>query len=560
MKGTAVEGTIPKLFEGKMVSFLRCKNVDYTSSRIEPFYDIQLNIKGKKNIYESFKEYTQIETLEGDNKYDAGDYGLQDAEKGIFFKSFPPVLHLHLLRFQYDPLTDTNIKINDRFEFPETLDLQEYLKETDEEEQKAKYTLQAVLVHSGDNHGGHYVVFINPKGDGKWCKFDDDVVSKCSKTDAVEQNFGGNDDDVSVRHSTNAYMLVYIREDAMETVSDDDIPEHLKERFTEEKRQEALRRKERSEAHLYMTINAFTEDSFISHRGVDLFDPEKSPYQQFRVRKSITLKEAVATIAAQMNYPEKGMRIWPMSHRANETFRPTSSFYDLNRPIVDVAENASSWNVFLELVEADAPVKELPPLDKDQDVLLFFKMYDPRHKILSYFCRMHRPANSMTGDLIPILCEKAGFPPGTPIDLYEEVKPNLIDKITELNLPLNKVLDELMDGDIIVFQRTDLEGNFELPTVKHYYEDLQQRVEVSFCDKTVPNDTGFLLELSLKMNYEQIANEVSRRLGVDPYLIQFFRPSGYVINLCSLLPCTDILSFLNLVYTGTEILLHKFSL
>lgn len=29
--------------------------------------------------------------------------------------------------------------------------------------------MHAVLVHSGDNHGGHYVVFINPAGDGKVC-------------------------------------------------------------------------------------------------------------------------------------------------------------------------------------------------------------------------------------------------------------------------------------------------------------------------------------------------------------------------------------------------------
>lgn len=35
----------------------------------------------------------------------------------------------------------------------------------------ADYTLHAVLVHSGDNHGGHYVVFINPAGDGKVCAF-----------------------------------------------------------------------------------------------------------------------------------------------------------------------------------------------------------------------------------------------------------------------------------------------------------------------------------------------------------------------------------------------------
>ena len=107
MKGTCVEGTIPKLFEGKMISFIRCKNVDYTSSRTESFYDVQLNIKGKKNIYESFRDYIKTENLDGENKYDAGpNHGLQDAEKGILFSSFPPVLHLHLMRFQYDPITD----------------------------------------------------------------------------------------------------------------------------------------------------------------------------------------------------------------------------------------------------------------------------------------------------------------------------------------------------------------------------------------------------------------------------------------------------------------------
>ena len=78
MKGTCTEGTIPRLFEGKMISFIRCKNVDYTSSRTESFYDIQLNIKGKKNIIESFRDYIKTESLEGENKYDAGpNHGLQ---------------------------------------------------------------------------------------------------------------------------------------------------------------------------------------------------------------------------------------------------------------------------------------------------------------------------------------------------------------------------------------------------------------------------------------------------------------------------------------------------
>lgn len=176
MKGTCLEGTIPRLFEGKMSSYIKCKNVEYTSTRIETFYDIQLNIKGKKNIDESFKDYVATETLDDDNKYDAGEHGLQEAEKGVIFVSFPPVLHLHLMRFQYDPVTDNSVKFNDRFEFYEHISLDAYLQEP--EQTPADYTLHAVLVHSGDNHGGHYVVYINPLGDGKWCKFDDDVVSR----------------------------------------------------------------------------------------------------------------------------------------------------------------------------------------------------------------------------------------------------------------------------------------------------------------------------------------------------------------------------------------------
>lgn len=144
-------------------------------------------------MYESFKDYISTETLDGENKYDAGEHGLQEAEKGVRFDEFPPVLHLHLMRFQYDPQSDASVKFNDRyckgfwnivsidiiffnlcffrFEFYEEINLDPYLQEIPPV--PAHYTLHAVLVHSGDNHGGHYVVFINPKGDGKvHCNYD----------------------------------------------------------------------------------------------------------------------------------------------------------------------------------------------------------------------------------------------------------------------------------------------------------------------------------------------------------------------------------------------------
>ena len=46
----------------------------------------------------------------------------------------------------------------------------------------------------------------------QWCKFDDDVVSRCAKQEAIDNNYGGHDDDLTVKHCTSAYMLVYIRE------------------------------------------------------------------------------------------------------------------------------------------------------------------------------------------------------------------------------------------------------------------------------------------------------------------------------------------------------------
>lgn len=81
------------------------------------FTDIQLDIKdlqGRsfKNLQESFAAYVQAEVLDGDNKYHAGEkFGLQDAEKGTRFLEFPPVLHLHLKRFEYDFQRDMQVKV-----------------------------------------------------------------------------------------------------------------------------------------------------------------------------------------------------------------------------------------------------------------------------------------------------------------------------------------------------------------------------------------------------------------------------------------------------------------
>ncbi|XP_060521700.1 ubiquitin carboxyl-terminal hydrolase 7 isoform X3 [Cylas formicarius] len=546
MKGTCVEGMLPKLFEGKMLSYIRCKNVDYSSTRSETFYDIQLNIKGKKNIYESFKDYIAKETLDGDNKYDAGEHGLQEAEKGVIFSSFPPVLHLHLMRFQYDPVTDSSVKFNDRFEFYDRIQLDEFLQEKDPND-PANYTLHAVLVHSGDNHGGHYVVFINPKGDSKWCKFDDDVVSRCTKQEAIDHNYGGHDEDMNmtVKHCTNAYMLVYIRDselpNVLQEVTDADIPSELAERLAEEKRMEQVRRKERNEAHLYMTVQVVLEDQFDGHQGNDLYDPEHAQFRIFKIRKMAAVSDMMEMLADAFKYPPEQIRPWPFSQRlSNQTIRPgvLDLEGDLHKSVIDAAENMNPWTIFLELLPPDSGHTALPPFDKETDVMLFFKMYDPKQKKIHYFGHSYVPLTSKISDLVPLLNERAGFPPDTELLLYEEIRPNMVDKITNFNDPIEKVLEELMDGDIIIFEKDEGEVQSDLPTCMDYYKDLFYRVEVTFVDKTIPNDQGFTMELSQRMTYDQFARAVAQRVGTDPYLLQFFKCQSYKDSPGNALRCT----------------------
>lgn len=39
--------------------------------------DLQLDVKGCRDVYSSFDKYVEVERLEGDNKYHAENHGLQ---------------------------------------------------------------------------------------------------------------------------------------------------------------------------------------------------------------------------------------------------------------------------------------------------------------------------------------------------------------------------------------------------------------------------------------------------------------------------------------------------
>lgn len=68
---------IQQLFEGHTWNYIECVNVEYKSTRTESFMDLQLDVKGCKDLYASFDMYTDVEMLEGQNQYKAEGHGMQ---------------------------------------------------------------------------------------------------------------------------------------------------------------------------------------------------------------------------------------------------------------------------------------------------------------------------------------------------------------------------------------------------------------------------------------------------------------------------------------------------
>ena len=409
MKGTEVEGTVERLFRGKLKNVLKCTQVDYESVREEFFYDLQLTIKGYKDLKESFERYVAAEMLCGDNQYRTDDFGLQDAKKFASFEHFPPVLHIHLERYAFDMMAEATVKIHDRFEFPSEIALDPYLSETSpDKENSQEYWLHSVLVHAGDGHGGHYFVYIrHPSKPDCWYKFDDTKVTPCTEREALDENFGGyeavsSEEAMELQRSTgvrpyrykkftSAYLLVYIRKSELDTVlapmEESNIPEYLVERINADDIAEARRRHERQQQFLNVEINVLTEFFMKNYSGADLFDPE-SRENVFKVKRDISIQEVCEEILTDFSSKEAeysscdGIECYFLVCRRNKTIRTDALMDDLeNRTIGSLSTRMSTGptSIFVRLTDSSAELSGdlwRQPLTEGKS-LIFFKWYDP---------------------------------------------------------------------------------------------------------------------------------------------------------------------------------------
>ncbi|KAI3906978.1 hypothetical protein MKW92_023594 [Papaver armeniacum] len=546
MKGTLVEGTIQQLFEGQYMNYTECINVDYRSTRKESFYDLQLDVKGCRDVYASFDKYVEVERLEGDNKYHAGQpHGLQDAKKGVLFTEFPPVLQLQLNRYEFDFMRDTMVKINDRYEFPLQLDLDredgKYLSPDADRRVRNLYALYGVFVHSGGVHGGHYCAFIRPTLSEQWFKFDDERVTKEDVKCALEEQYGGEEEfpqtNPEFNHTpfkftkySNAYMLVYIRESdkdkIMCEVDEKDIAEYLRIRLKKEQEEKDHKKKEKADAHLYTIIKVARNEDLFEQIGRDVYFDlvDQKKVCSFRILKEMPFNLFKEEVAKEFGVSVQFHRFWFWAKRQNRTYRPYRplTLQEETQSVEQISSKAArnaELELFLE-VEIGTKLDPIPPpcYKTKEDILLFFKLYDPEKEVIRYVGRLIVKGSGKPLEILKRLNEMAGFPPDEEIQLYEEIsfEPTVICEHIDKNLTFCD--NQLEDGDIICFQKPASPHSMtpnryhDVTSFLEYVHNLQV---MHFRSLEKPMEDAFCLELSKVLTYDDVTERVARHLGLD---------------------------------------------
>lgn len=223
LKKTENKDAFANIFRGKTLNKLSVEEFDYKDEHKEEFYDIELVVRNNKDLMEAIREYTHSETID---EYKVENKGVSKAIKSAKFWELPNVLHFLLQRFEYSFAGSGMVKVNDRFEFPQELDMKEFM-DPESPDKDTVYDLFGVLIHMGVAQAGHYEALM--KIGDEWMLFNDDEVTKVG-ADAIEQTFGGQNT------FSSAYFVTYVRRskpEIMKEVTDDEIPAHLHKYFAE---------------------------------------------------------------------------------------------------------------------------------------------------------------------------------------------------------------------------------------------------------------------------------------------------------------------------------------
>ncbi|KAL5101398.1 hypothetical protein RYX36_005725 [Vicia faba] len=301
-------------------------------------------------------------------------------------------------------------------------------------------------------------------------------------------------------------------------VDEKDTAEHLRKRLKKKHGGKKYKSKEEAESHLYSIIKVARDEDLAEQIGKDIcFDlVDYDKVKSFHVQKQTSFNVFKEEVAKEFGIPAQFQRFWVVAKRHNDTRRPF-------RPLTPIEEaghigqlkvvnkvHKSELKLFFE-VERGLDLRPIAPLNKGKDdILLFFKSYDPEKEELRYVGRLFVSCTDKPSEIVTKLNKWAGYDPDEEIELYEEImfEPNVMCEAIDKKLTFQE--SELENGDIICFQNAsemDNKKHFRYPDVPSYLEYMRNR-QVPFCPSAQETKDEESLE-------EQNINIIAEEMDVD---------------------------------------------
>ncbi|VDL98307.1 unnamed protein product [Schistocephalus solidus] len=178
------------VFFGDLESVISYQGCDHRSSTVDPFLDLSLDVaqRGSTSLAACLSSYFRPEAIDGLLFCSQCRVG-RPAVKQFSLLHLPNVLCFYLKRCHHDTKITTSIN------FPVELDITPFVAQfsSSKSSWQDRYSLYAVLNHSGQTNSGHYTACIR-FGPGCWCLCDDQKIVPVS---------------VDYVLTTDAYVLLY---------------------------------------------------------------------------------------------------------------------------------------------------------------------------------------------------------------------------------------------------------------------------------------------------------------------------------------------------------------
>lgn len=177
---------VHRIFAGVLQSDVTCAHCQRSTETFDPFLDVSLEVVGMEAVTldDCLWRFTRPESLAA-HTYSCGGchQSHQNATKQLSFRSTPPVLALHLKRFEHEAASEGSSKVETMVAFPENLSLDRYLRDT---VGGNDYQLFGTISHVGTLDSGHYTAFVRYRDDWFWV--DDACVHQSSLEEVLSSH------------------------------------------------------------------------------------------------------------------------------------------------------------------------------------------------------------------------------------------------------------------------------------------------------------------------------------------------------------------------------------